>query len=302
VFINHISQNGEEEPAFTNVGRWRTDDAGETDAPVYIPWITIDIDNVDLVEAYEDAIRTVNRLEALGYDKERIVCSFSGSKGFHIQIDSTQMGLVPFAGPEMARVFLETYSKSVCLGGYWDASVCSPRSLIRVTGSTHKKTGLRKRSFLAGEFTRRGIDGVMKRVRGDYRAFKWPEGGSITPGPRKHLRDVFTDAESRWRAKQQRSCNNGDIDAKGNGVLNRIKHGVGEGEEFGPRNFHVGRENAAFLVGCKLIESYPQNLKKAYEKLVKWNGQNKPPLPLKRVDAQWRGSKRKMFDEKNIRR
>jgi len=300
-FVRWVSEHGSEEPCFTNVGRWRTNDAAEKKAPVYIPWLVIDIDNIDLAQAYEDALRTVNRLLALGYDAERIVCSFSGGKGFHVQVDSTQMGLVPFARQETARVFLRAYTRDVCLDDYWDPAVCSPRSLIRVTGSTHSRTGYRKRSFLSNEFRRRGLHGVMKGLKSDYRGFRWPEGGDILPGPREHLRDVFEAAERQYRARSKRGMNRKESSGSKGGVLNRIKRGIQEGEEFGPKNFHVGRENAAFIIGCKLLAQHPNNQRVAREKLMKWNGLNDPPLPRTRVKAQWRGARRKMSDKLGIR-
>lgn len=300
-FVRWVSENGHDKPCFTNVGRWRQDDAAEREAPVYLPWIAIDIDNLDLTEAYEDAVRTVERLLALGYDADRIVCSFSGGKGFHVQIDMTQMGLVPFSDQTTARVFLKTYTRNVCLDDYWDPAVCSPRSLIRITGSTHAKTGLRKRSFLASEFIERGIHGVMNGVRAEYRGFDWPRGGKILPGPRKHLRDVHEAAESRYRGRAKRGeTRKASGEAKG-GVLNRIRYGIEEGEEFGPKNFHVGRENAAFIIGCKLLAQHPDKQRVAREKLMKWNGLNDPPLPRTRVKAQWRGAQRKMSDKLAIR-
>lgn len=290
MFINKISKTGHDQPAFTNIGRWRHNEADVRVAPVYVPWLTIDIDNVNLVEAYKDAVRTVEELIDLGYDPERIVCSFSGNKGYHIQIDSTQLGLCPFVGPHAAQLFLQEFSKSVCTGDYWDPAVTSVRSLIRVTGSTHATSGLHKRSFLGDTFIAGGIDRVMRHVRREYRAFEWPEGGNILPGPRSHLREVYERSESRYRGERS----DGNRGGSKTGVLSRIKHGVEQGQEFGPKNFHVGRENAAFLVGCAVIDEYGTTGRRAYEKLKVWNGYNDPPLPMSRLDAQWRGAKRKM--------
>lgn len=291
-FVEWVSKAGLDEPAFTNVGRWRSDNASSRGGKVYVPWLTIDIDNVDLVEAHQDALKTVDQLDYLGYDLDRIVCSFSGSKGFHIQVDSGQMGLPPFAGPRHARIFLRAWTEDVCRGNYFDSSVCTPRSLLRITGSTHEKTGLRKRSFLAKEFRSRGLDGVMRNVRGDYEAFEWPSRGEVLPTPREHLRDVFESAESNYRGRRSTGAF-GTKNQKASGVMQRVKYGVGEGDDFGPRNFHVGRENAAFLMGCKLIEECSSK-RVAHEKLRQWNGLNNPPLRHSRLEAQWRGAQRKM--------
>ena len=291
-FIRWVAKEGIDQPAFTNVGRWRSDDASSRGGSVHIPWLTIDIDNVDLVEAYEDSIETVNRLEFLGYDLNRIVCSFSGSKGFHIQVDSNQMGLAAFKGPRHARLFSRTWVQDVCTGAYFDPSVCTPRSLVRITGSTHEKSGLHKRSFLAGDFRDRGLDGVMRNVRDDYEPFDWPERGEILPQPRKHLRSLYEKAERNYRGRRSTGTY-ATSSEKSNGVIDNIRHGIREGEEFGPRNFHVGRENAAFVMGCKLIEEC-EDRQVAHEKLRQWNGLNSPPLRHSRLEAQWRGAKRKM--------
>lgn len=291
-FIKFVAKQGMGQPAFTNMGRWKSDDASSRGGPVYVPWLTVDIDNVDLVEAHEDALRTIGRLEELGYDLSRVVASFSGNKGFHVQVDSTQMGLPPFMGPRHARLFMRTWIEDVCLDDYFDPSVCTPRSLLRLTGSVHEKSELRKISFFAPEFRRRGIDGIMQEHEGEYRGFTWLEGGDVLPGPRKHLRRVYKRAENNYRGRRS----NGAIkphSQQSAGVLSNIKYGVREGEEFGPRNFHVGRENAAFVIGCKLLEEYEQE-RVAREKLQQWNGLNSPPLQRTRLEAQWRGAKRKM--------
>jgi hypothetical protein len=291
-FIRWVAKEGLDKPAFTNVGRWRSDDAASHGGSVYIPWLTIDIDNVDLVQAYEDSVRTIDRLEELGYDLERIVCSFSGNKGFHIQVDSTQMGLAPFQGPKHARLLSRTWTEDVCMDSYFDPSVCTPRSLLRVTGSTHEKSGLHKRSFFAEEFRRRGLDGVMRNVRDAYEPFDWPEGGGILPQPREHLRDLYERAERNYRGRRSSGAY-ASATKNGSGVLDNIRYGIREGQEFGPRNFHVGRENAAFVMGCKLLEECDTQ-RTAHEKLRQWNGLNNPPLRHSRLEAQWRGAKRKM--------
>jgi len=291
-FIRYIAKEGVDQPAFTNIGRWRVDDASSEGGEVYIPWLTVDIDNVDILEAYEDACRTLDRLAEIGYDMERVVCSFSGGKGFHVQVDTTQMGLAPFKGPEHGRLFARAWTQSVCMGDYYDPSVCTPRSLIRITGSQHRETGLHKRSFFAPEFRSRGLHGVMRNVRSDYEGFDWPEGGRVLPGPRKHLRKLYETAERNYRGRRS-TGSYASATHESQGIIGSIKYGIREGQEFGPKNFHVGRENAAFIMGCKLIEE-TDSRRVAKEKLQQWNGLNTPPLRHARLEAQWRGAKRTM--------
>ncbi len=292
-FVEWVAQEGLDKPAFTNVGRWTFDEAAKKDVNVFVPWITVDIDNVDLVEAHEDAQQTLRQLEYLGYDLDRVVASFSGGKGFHIQVDSSQLGLAPFMSRRHAKVFLETFCMDVCSDRFWDPAVCSPRSLIRLTGSKHSRTGLHKRSFLGSEFLSKGLNKLMKNVRDDYESFEWPEEGGILRGPRKHLRRLFDTSEKRYRGKTNNGHFQGAASQKSGNILGRIKHGVSEGQEFGPKNFHIGRENAAFIMGCALIESHDSK-RAAKDNLRQWNGLNDPPLPRARLDAQWRGAKRKM--------
>jgi hypothetical protein len=291
-FIRYVAQEGVDQPAFTNIGRWRVDDASSQGGEVHVPWLTVDIDNVDLMEAYQDACRTLDRLAEIGYDMDRVVCSFSGGKGFHVQVDAEQMGLAPFKGPQHARIFLRAWTRSVCMGDYYDSSVCTPRSLIRLTGSRHGKTDLHKRSFFAPTFQDRGMHGVMQNVRDDYEGFEWPAKGEVLPGPRKHLRKLYERAESQYRGRRSSGAFSSSAKKSG-GVVSSIKYGIREGQDFGPRSFHVGRENAAFIMGCKLIEEC-KNLRVAKEKLQQWNGLNTPPLAYARLEAQWRGAKRKM--------
>jgi len=284
----NIAKQGHEQPVFTNVGRWRTVEQAEKRAAVYVPWLTIDIDNVDIVEAHEDAANTVQYLLDLGYDPERIVASFSGSKGFHIQVDSSQMGMLPFKDSDAARAFIVAWTKSVCDRPFWDSAVASPRSLIRVTGSTHEKSGIKKHSFLAHDFLRLGMNGVMKNVRGEYEGFDWPSAGVQLEDPHVHFLTVGDQAVQNYR--QQRK---GQSQSRSAGVLSNIRYGVSQGEVFGDKYFHVGRENAAFVAACALIDRCG-TMATAKHKLRQWNGLNDPPLPRQRLMAQWRGAKRKL--------
>lgn len=292
-FENWVAQNGMDRPAFTNIGRWRSSQGESRDGPVYIRWLTVDIDDSDLVDAYDKARLVTEAAISVGLDPERIVCSFSGAKGFHIQVDATQIGLKPLQSEEAARIFLETWTKSLCEQRFWDQAVCSPRCLIRLTGSTHQESGLRKRSFLAPEFLERGLDGVMKGVRSEYKGFDLPERGDPTPGIDDYLEQLYKDADAAFRRMRRRTNTKRSDGRDKNGIMSIIRNGVSQGQHFGPRSFHVGRENATFIMGCWLIETEKSN-RLARKKLFQWNALNDPPLPTGRVKAQWRGAKRKM--------
>jgi hypothetical protein len=287
-FCKWISKNGFDRPVFTNIGRWKPGEEAENKSPVYVPWITVDIDvDGNVFEAKDQARYLTETLMVEGYDLSRVLVSFSGRKGFHIQIASGQVGDPVFKSSICAQNFLKTFTANV--GGDIDAdpAVCSPHSLIRVSGSKHADTGFYKTTWTGEEFLKLAVQDVYRCAEDPdcNQPFEDP-GGSVVRAAREHFGKVYKEAEQR----QEEASKEDDGTNKNHGVIDRIRGGVRESEIWGDKYFHVGRENACYVMGCWWLERYSE--RRALARLKEWNGRNSPPLPERRVESQFEGAKR----------
>ena len=65
--------------------------------------------------------------------------------------------------------------QALCYGLTRDVSVESPLSLVRVTGSTHAETGLKKVTFDANQFRKMTLEQVFATVDSYYSGFQFPD-------------------------------------------------------------------------------------------------------------------------------
>lgn len=288
-FTRWISTNGVEQPAFTNVGRWKLKQEGSYNVPVFIPWWTVDLDGDDMVDVHEDAQQLLEVLDVLGYDLRRTFVSFSGRKGFHVQVSSWQFGGPVFQSSTAAKNCLKAWSEDVCDGVKWDPSVTSPQALLRVAGSRHESTGAVKRPWYASNFIHMSLERVFCNPREYKNVDFYDSDRSIVKGAREHLVNIVPKAKH-YLKKERKEEGKED----GDGIIGRIKPGLIEGQEFGEKHFHVGRENGAYILACWFLERY--STKFAWEKLKHWNQRNDPPLPRRRLQVQFRGAKRTIYD------
>lgn len=299
-----MAQDPVDAPAFTNVGRWsqsRKPKAGDYDQPVFVPWIFFDIDRKEAInEAFWLAQDIIETLESLYYDIEQCVVSFSGSKGLHVQVPSTQIKAPVFTNTPSAYCFLKHFIKDVA-DTEIDTSVASPQSLIRRIGSKHDETGIYKTAMWGDTFRDMALSEYMDSVvrvsnAGEYTPFMYRTYRSVDPIPEKRIDHIYRVCElvdeevnaNEAHPTRGSSSQNG----QSMGIIDAIRGGIQEGEQFGDKYFHVGRENASFIMGCWLLDRYPRH--KAWEQLKKWNENNNPPVKPKRLKTQFRGAKRKL--------
>jgi len=292
-YLDFIAEKGLTKPAFTNVGRWHRGQEAERDAPVFLPWIYIDIDcERDIVAAANQADEVIQNLYYYGYDPERIFVSYSGRKGFHVQISTLQAGRPIFVNSIAANVFVKTFTEDVASGLDWDPAVTNPKCLIRATGSKHEDTGFYKRTWLAEDFKQMNIHARFKNLD-QHRPFRFNRSDEIWAEPRKHFAEISERTKIRLDKMERHEPGDGG-EHEGRGIIDRLRSGVEESEEWGDKHFHIGRENAAYVMGCWYLERYSERL--ALKRLRGWNRRNDPPLPLNRLKAQFRGAKRTIYD------
>jgi len=129
-YISAFKYNEEHKKLFEKNGSV----AGITDVTTDI--IYFDLDNEDIEVSRKDTIEVVNRLSNYGISSNQIKICLSGNKGFHISIHTTETFT-----PEEAK------SLAIKLAGdlpSFDSSIYNSNRIIRLEGSLHKKTGLRK--------------------------------------------------------------------------------------------------------------------------------------------------------------
>jgi KaiC/GvpD/RAD55 family RecA-like ATPase len=129
-YISAFKYNEEHKKLFEKNGSV----AGITDVTTDI--IYFDLDNEDIEVSRKDTIEVVNRLSNYGISSNQMKICLSGNKGFHISIHTTETFT-----PEEAK------SLAIKLAGdlpSFDSSIYNSNRIIRLEGSLHKKTGLRK--------------------------------------------------------------------------------------------------------------------------------------------------------------
>ena len=279
-FAEFAAREGMHKASFTTIGRYRRGEEGDENAPVFVPWLTIDLDRDLLIQGYEDAQTVLAALEEAGIDMARVFCSFSGSKGFHIQVAMSQFGSPVFADALAAREVLMAYVSDL-LGWYGvahDPAVYTPHSLIRLTGSVHEKTGLRKRTWPATEFMRMAPQTVFAQIDGPFEAFAWadPMMGEVEQEAREGFVGVASSVREQVQQKRLDAQKRRYRKKSGRGpVIERIMKGVAESEAW--HDYHVGRSKAAFILACWLLER-GHGREWAEDALFRWNKLNDPPL------------------------
>jgi len=289
-FINWVASEGVDQPAFVSVGRWRLGEEGETGVPVFVPWITIDIDGPDLMVAREIAEEIVYDLHDAGYDLMRCFVSFSGGKGFHVQVSTDQIGSPIFSSSEAATEMMKAFIQDLSDHPAVDLSTASPRTLVRLTGSKHEESGLYKRTWVSRRFLDMSVDETFSDLNSqDPFHFEDPTRGDVEREALEHFMNSADEAER----KLQKARKSGR--KKTGKVMQAILPGIGEGQQFGPKYFHVGRENACYIVSCWFLEKESTS-GEALDRVEKWNERNNPPLPHHALMNQFRGAKRTILE------
>lgn len=282
-FERRIKENYSNVPAYTNIGRWRRGESMDPTKPVFIPWFTMDIDRAELRDAYEDTQEIAQRLSDAGFDLDRTVVSFSGRKGFHVQIGADQIGCPIFADTEAAKIACDELSARLTHGIAIDSAVNSPNQLIRVAGSRHDKSGLYKVSWTLADFLSTDFETTMIRASEPHPS---PD---VDPRARVEVEidlhslfdEVAMATEARYTALRERK-------AAGGGAGETVKAllgGVTEGQSW--HVTHEGRNLAGFILSCFLLEDRPTGDTEIdatvqsighFEALALWNERNRPPM------------------------
>ena len=288
-WLNHVAEHGNDRPSFTNIGRWRSGEGRDAEAPVFVPWFTADIDRADLMEAYDDTRMLTELLEEAGVDLGRTFVSFSGRRGFHVQVSADQIGSPIFFNSEAAKVATSEFFTRIACDIELDPCTFDPRSLIRLSGSIHERTEQYKQTWVGDEFLNTRPETIFSDLR-SHRSFSFPDPtiGKIEDDLMEEFGDAVERAASilaETRVSRQRS-GKGRVGK----VIGLIQKGITESENW--HEYHTGRNKAGYIIACWLQEHPSYNAEEAKEKFYEWNQLNSPPMGERELERIWRNADR----------
>ena len=116
------------------------------------------------LDALQDTKIAIQDFECAGFDDQSMFVSFSGSKGFHIHLNTSLLGLPIFKSSYDARDIIG----DLVVG--WtnvavDQSTFNPLQVYRVTGSKHSASGLYKRTYTLSEFESLSLDALFDNAK-----------------------------------------------------------------------------------------------------------------------------------------
>ena len=132
--------------------------AGITDVVTDI--IYFDLDNKDIEAARKDTVEVVTRLTNHGISSDQIRICLSGNKGFHLSVHTTKTFT-----PEEAK------SLAIKLAGdlpSFDSSIYNANRIIRIEGSVHNTTGLRKTPIAFDELANLKMSSIKELAESEY--------------------------------------------------------------------------------------------------------------------------------------
>jgi len=112
-----------------------------------------DFDSKNNIEkARQDALETANRLLSLGFEEDEIQCYFTGSKGFSLEIQLSD--LIP---PDKFKAIVFHIAGNL---ESFDTVVNDPNRIVRIENTKHNKSGLYKIPLTPEELTELKMDEI----------------------------------------------------------------------------------------------------------------------------------------------
>ena len=129
--------------------------------------LVLDYDNKEnLEEARQATITAIRRLENLGVKPETVNISFTGSKGFAVEV---------FTEKDYTSKQFKTMAENLSEGlECWDTTLYDENQLIRIPGTRHKDTGLYKTTLTVDELKNLTMDQIKTKANGES-GVEWTE-------------------------------------------------------------------------------------------------------------------------------
>jgi len=113
-----------------------------------------DFDSTNPDEARADAVELLSRLKKHGISEDQTEIYFSGSKGFHVVVNTNE---------EFKPIEFKSITKNLAQGlKTYDSVVSNPSRIVRIPYTSHPKTGLFKTRLSAEELTNDTIQSIKE--------------------------------------------------------------------------------------------------------------------------------------------
>ncbi|MCI0565485.1 MAG: primase C-terminal domain-containing protein [Nitrososphaera sp.] len=248
------------------------------DGPIYSNFLFLDIDSKDELKAKRSAERVVSFLyDGWGLREDAVTTSYSGAKGYHLQIDSRVFGDVA-PSDKLHRVYAELRKDIQGLARIQDDtidhSIKDRTRLIRLANTQNAKSGRYKIQIAPEDFFGLPVYAIKEMAREPQPVIFTDETGLVPANHVKrneHAAEAFQKAMTRLNgsASYEVTDNNHIDDAKGlkevlcEARLNLFKNHVPEGQ----------RNNSA-LVLASAFRSGGYSEARARDLILYWNHAN----------------------------
>ena len=295
-WVNAVATQSHATEALTSVGAFSVHDVRrldkwknpaydwkvDADTPCFLPWIRLDIDGPDLVEAHERACEVLTTLHEWGVDTGELTAVYTRGRGFHVWIPAGILGNPAYLNAHAAVTALTRFTDHV-FEDTFDPSVYDPRQLIRLPGG--RRNGGFVTPFAGDEFLSLSLQEITQRSQ-THTPYRFAPPREATKN--EALSTVFrTLARQRFWAPRFEDVDP-DAGYGAGGVIERALQGIEEGESWSEK--HHGRNKAAFVLGCYFVKQY--GAIQARRELSQWNQRNSPPLPERELESCHRSAVR----------
>lgn len=244
----------------------------------------IDIDG-DLTEEGFEKARTDTRMATaflsnmLAVPEKCIEIYFSGSKGFHLQIQPHFLGVNPEKRLNEMYRYIAGLVQEYTINKMIDTKIYDRRRLWRLPNTINGKTGLYKIPILAEELLTMERDEILRLAKAQRRTvFPIPE--NLAEVRRRwrlvcqKMQETLQAEEDARRARKEKRLNTGEIKEILPCVAELLEEGCDKG----------GRNNMSVAMASSLLQA-GYSADEVTDILLGWNTKNRPPLPEREVIA-----------------
>ena len=220
----------------------------------YSPWIPFDIDSEDLRDAYQQLIKLMKVINNYRVSLEHCKFYFSGSKGFHVMLPSSLVGVEP---SEDIHLRFRKFAKRIGNGIKLDMSIYDKVKLFRLPNTINSKKNKYKIQLNLFEIQSMNVSDILDLSSIQRKEWDVPE-----VGINDTLQSIY---ESEEVSKPITHTNNQTVKVKI--CMHRMMSGIGQGE----------RDNAAVRIVDHMKKSgLSEDM--IWVAIQSWNNKNNPPL------------------------
>lgn len=276
-WIDTVAKKGVRGPRHTTVGAYKRPESESLhDSPTYMIYANFDFDLPDIEDNFQEATNLVKQFASFGIRPEDIICSWTGGKGFHVQVPGGAFNNPVFRRGWNQKHTLRFLAK-LHLDARADPNLYNPVHLIRLIGSQHEKTGNYKRAFDGRSFLSMHPYGILQETAFAPFEIADPSKCKVCPELVEAMIDS-SESDQDFDMIEYRDVETfRDSISEMNGTVRAaLENGVAEGESWGN---YVGRDMRMYVLAGHFWRKHKGDEQAAWEELQRENNRNSPPLP-----------------------